>query len=63
MKQLTIAQATRELLSLAGGRLNATTQDRVLMARLEQFTTAVQAAITDLQQQVEQLRQDLPKKD
>ena len=59
MKKLTIAQAAKELNSLAAQRLNATPADGFLKTRLEQFTGAVDAAITQLQGEVTQLRQEL----
>ena len=57
MKKLTVAQAARELNELAKQRLSNSPQDEFLKARIAQFTGAVQEAITDLQQQMDQLRQ------
>lgn len=59
MKKLTIAQAARELNSLAGQRLGVTPEDGFLKTRLEQFTSAVDVAITQLQSEIQQLRKDL----
>lgn len=57
MKKLTLQQAATELNELVKQRLSNTPQDAFLKDRLQQFTDAVQASITDLQQQVDQLRQ------
>ena len=59
MKKLSIAQAARELNSLAGQRLTATPADGFLKTRLEQFTSAVDSAITQLQSEVQQLRKEV----
>lgn len=59
MKTLTIAQAARELNALASQRLNATPADGFLKTRLEQFTSAVDAAITQLQTEAQQIRKEL----
>lgn len=57
MKQLTVAQAARELNNLARQRLNGGPLDESLKVRIAQFTGAVEEAITHLQMQVDQLRQ------
>ena len=57
MKQLTVAQAARELNNLARQRLNGGPHDESLKVRIAQFTGAVEEAINHLQQQVDQLRQ------
>lgn len=59
MKTLTIAQAARELNSLANQRLTATPADGFLKTRLAQFTDAVDVAITQLQSEVQQMRKEL----
>ncbi len=57
MKKLTVTQAARELNALVNTRLANGIQDDLLKTRIAQFTGAVAEAITDLQKQVEQLRQ------
>lgn len=59
MKTLTIAQAAKELNALAGQRLTQTPADGLLKERLLQFTNAVDAAITQHQTDIQQLRKDL----
>lgn len=59
MKKLTIAQAARELNSLANQRLTGTPEDGILKTRIEQFTSAVDLAVTQLQSEVQRLRKDL----
>ena len=64
MKKLTVAQAARELNALASTRLTTGAQDAFLRTRIEQFTGAVEEAITDLQKQVAQLQaQQAPSSD
>lgn len=54
MKKLTIEQARRELAALLNQRL-AAQQDRLLNTRLTEYMDAIEAAISDLQQQLDQL--------
>jgi hypothetical protein len=59
MKTLTIAKAAKELNALASQRLNTTPADGFLKMRLEQFTSAVDAAITELQGEVQRMHREL----
>lgn len=56
MKKLTVSMAAKELLQLTNSKLQGT-ENFFLKERITQFVTAVDDAITDLQTQIEALKQ------
>lgn len=56
MKKLTVSMAAKELLQLTNSKLQGT-ENIFLKERITQFVTAVDDAITDLQTQIEALKQ------
>lgn len=60
MKKLTLAQAAKEINSVAKQRLTTGTPiDNLSLERIAQFTEAVESVITQLQEQIQELQKQV----